>query len=231
MVEQALEELGVALGRHALVGDAREVALVIAHEDRHAAGDGGVDLVGRGAPLLHRVVEEHVLVDVVGDLLQVGVVLLAQLENGNLLVLTKGLDELAVEGLAALLAKGELEALVVERDRHESAVDVGEHLVLVVGPLGEAGEELVDAVALGVVDVRTVLVDQDARVVDVVIGVARDVVATLDDGDAEAAGLGKAACADGASVTGTDDDHVVRVGVEAGGEPTSDTHSNPLDKL
>ena len=51
---------------------AREVAVVVAHEDGHAAGDGGVDLVGRLAPLLHRVVQEDVLEDVVGDLDELG---------------------------------------------------------------------------------------------------------------------------------------------------------------
>ena len=81
---------------------------------------------------------------------------------------------------------------MVEGHRHERAVDVGEHLVLVVGPLGEAREELVHALVHGVVDVRAVLVDEDARLVDVVVGVARDVVAALDDGDLEAARLGEA---------------------------------------
>ena len=86
------------------------------------------------------------------------------------------------------------------------------------------------AVRLRVVDVRAVLVDEDAGVVDVVIGVAGDVIATLDDGHVEAAGLGKAAGADRSRVSGADDDHVVTVGVKPSGKPTCDSHSNPLDE-
>ena len=173
--------------------------------------------------------KEDVLVHVVRDLLEVRVVLLAQLEDGHFLVLAKGLHELLVEGLAAFLAKGKTQALVVEGHRHERAVDIGEHLVLVVRPLREAREELVHAVALGVVDVRAVLVNENPGVVGVVVGVTSDVVATLEDGDAKPAGLGKATGADRPRVSRADDEHVIRIGVEASGEPTCDTHTDPLE--
>ena len=230
MLEHVLEERGVALGRHALEGRAREVAVVVAHEDGHAAGDRRVDLVGRLAPLLHRVVEEDVLKDVVGDLDELGVVLLAKLHDGDLLVLAEGGHKLLVEALALLLAEGELEGAVVEGHRHERAVDVGEHLVLVVGPLGEAREELVHALAHGVVDVRAVLVHEDARLVVVVVRVARDVVAPLEDGDLEPAGLRKAACAHGAGIPRADDDGVIAVRIEPGGQTVFDTHTRPLSR-
>ena len=219
-----LEERGVALGRHALVRGAREVAVVVSHEDGHAAGDGRVDLVGRLAPLLHRVVEEDVLEDVVGDLDELRVVLLAELHDRHLLVLAEGGHELLVELLALLLAKGELEGAVVEGHRHERAVDVGQDLVLVVGPLGEAGEELVHAVVDGVVDVRSVLVHEDARLVGVVVGVAGDVVAALEHADLEAARLGQAARAGGAGIACPHDDRVIGVGREARGQTVLDTH-------
>ena len=228
MLEHVLKELGVTLGRHALEGGAGEVAIVVAHEDGHAAGDGGVNLVGGLTPLLHGVVEEDVLEDVVGYLGELGIVLLAELHDGDLLVLTEGGHELLVEALALLVAKGELQGLVVEGNGHEGAVDVGKHLVLVVGPLGKAGEELVHALVHGVVDVRAILVDQDAGLVLVVVGVAGDVVTALEDGDLHAAGLGEAARADGAGVARAHDDCVEGLGGKVSRQTALDAHVVPL---
>ena len=210
-----LEQRGIAVLRHALERSLREVAIVIAHKDGNAAGDRGVDLVGRLAPLLHGVMQKDVLVDVIGDLGQVGIVLLTQLHNGHLDVLAKGLHELLIQLLAALIAKGELKARVVKGHGHKGAVDVGKHLVLVVRPLGKARQEIVDALIKGMVDVRTVLVDQDSRLVSAVEGIARNVATALQNGNTIADGFGKTAGANGTGITGADDDHVVRAGIKA----------------
>ena len=61
------------------------------------------------------------------------------------------------------------------------AVDVGENRVVPPRPLGEAGDVLPDALAIGVEQVGAVLADTEARfVVDEVVAVARDVVAAVD---------------------------------------------------
>jgi hypothetical protein len=210
-----LEQRGVAVLRHTLEGCLREVAVVIAHKDGNAAGDRGVDLVGRLTPLLHGVVQKDVLIDVVGDLGKVRVVLLAQLHNGHLDVLAKGLHELLVQLLAALIAKSELKACMVEGHGHEGSVDVGEYLVLVVRPLGKARQEVVHALVKGVVDVRTVLVDQDSRLVSAVEGITRNVATALQNGNTIADSFGKTAGANGTGITGADNDHVVRTGIKA----------------
>ena len=170
--------------------------------------------------------EEDVLVDVVGDLGELGVVLGAKLEDGHLHVLAEGLHELAVQLLAAFVAKRKLQALMVEGDGHERAVDVGKHLVLVIGPLSEARQEAVHALTEGVVDVRAVLMYEDAVRIVAIVGVARDVRAALQDGNAEPGGLGQTAGADGAGVAGSDDDHVVRIGIEGLGKTRRDLHHN-----
>ena len=228
MVEQALEETRVALRRHALMRCGREVAVIVAHEHGDAPGDGRVNLVGRLAPLLHGVVEEDVLVDVVCHLGELGIVLLTQLHDGHLLVLAEGGHELLIETLALLVAKRELERGVVERNRHELALDVGKHLVLIVGPLGEAGQELVHAVIGGVVDVRAVLVNEDASVIEAVVSVSRDVRTTLQDGHLIATRLGQTAGAGGTGVSGTHDEDVVRSGVEVLRKAARDAHCVPL---
>ena len=210
-----LEQRGIAVLRHALERSLREVAIVIAHKDGNAAGDRGIDLVGRLTPLLHGVMQKDVLVDVIGNLGKIRVVLLAQLHNGHLDVLAKGLHELLIQFLAALIAKGKLKARMVKGHGHKGAVDVGKHLVLVVRPLGKARQEIVDALIKGMVDVRTVLVDQDSRLVSAVEGIARNVATALQNGNTIADGFGKTAGANGTGITGADDDHVVRTGIKA----------------
>ena len=159
--------------------------------------------------------QKDVLIDIIGDLGKIRIVLLAQLHNGHLDVLAKGLHELLVQFLAALIAKGELEARMVKGHGHKGTVDVGEHLVLVVRPLGKARQEIVDALVKGMVDVRTILVDQDSRLVSAVEGIARNVATALQNGNTIADGFGKTAGANGTGITGADNDHVVRTGIKA----------------
>ena len=64
--------------------------------------------------------------------------------------------------------------------------------MLVVAPFGELRQVLHDFRAVGVKDVRAVLVDQNAGRVVVVEGVAGDVVALVDDQDAFAHAVGQA---------------------------------------
>ena len=119
---------------------------------------------------------------------------------------------------------------MVKGNRHQGAVDVGKHLVLVVGELGEAREELVDTIVEGVVDVRTVQVHEDARLISVVIGVAGDVGAALHDRNVRAGGLGHAPRDSGACITGADDDGVVLVGRERTARVHRDAHRDPLNR-
>ena len=159
--------------------------------------------------------QKDVLVDVIGDLGKIRVVLLAQLHDGDLDVLAKGLHELLIQLLAALIAKGKLEARVVKGHRHKGTVDVGEHLVLVVRPLGKARQEVMHALVKGMVDMRTILVDQDPGLVSAVEGIARNVATALQNGNTIADGFGKTAGANGTGITGADNNHVVRTGIKA----------------
>ena len=132
------KELGVAFGGHTLMRRQREIAIVVADKHRYAARDGLIDLIGGLAPLLHGVVQKDVFVHVVGNLGELVVIFVAQLHNGNLFVLAKGGDQFLVQVLALLVAKRELERVMIEGNGHQAAVDVGKHLVLVVGPVGKA---------------------------------------------------------------------------------------------
>ena len=69
--------------------------------------------------------------------------------------------------------------------------------MLVVAPRGELRQVLHDLVRVGVEDVRTVFVHQDAGLVVVVEGVAGDVVALVDDEHALAHAVGETLCEHG----------------------------------
>ena len=60
---------------------------------------------------------------------------------------------------------------------------LAQHPVLVGAPLGEPRQVLEDLARVGVEDVRPVLVDEDAVLVVVVVGVAADVRPLVDDQD------------------------------------------------
>ena len=104
---------------------------------------------------------------------------------------------------------------MVKGHGHKGTVDVGEHLVLVVRPLGKARQEIVNALVKGMVDVRTILVDQDSRLVSAVEGIARNVATAFQNGNTIADSFGKTAGANGTGITGADNDHVVRTGIKA----------------
>ena len=71
---------------------------------------------------------------------------------------------------------------MVEGHGHKGTVDVGEHLVLIIRPLGKARQEIVHALVKGVIDMRTVLVNQDSGLVSAVVGIARYVATALQNG-------------------------------------------------
>ena len=71
------------------------------------------------------------------------------------------------------------------------------------------------ALVKGVIDMRTVLVDQDSGLVSAVIGIARNVATALQNGNTIADGLGKTAGTNGTGISGADNNHVVCAGVKA----------------
>ena len=208
----------------------REVAVVIAHEHGHATHDGRIDLVGSLAPLLHGVVQEHVFVHVVGDFGKLLVVALAKLHDRHLLVLAKCCNELAIQVLALLLAERELERLVVERHRHQRAVYVRQDLVLVIGYVRKPHEELMDPIIERMIDVWAIEVHQNTRIVDIVIGVARNVTATLEHRNAIVAPLGKPASAHSPGKARADHDRIVVTRVEISRKTARHTHGCSISR-
>src|SRR5215217_1229239 len=176
--EDALKHARVAVARHRLV-DVAEVAVVAVRACRDARGDGRVQLGGVEPPLLTRVVAEELEVELAANRGDDDVLgrphLLDRLRDRG----EEGLYFPRVEAEAVELVDG----VEVDRNRHEPAVDARPYPVLVRPPLRELGEVVEDLLRVRVEDVRPVAVHEDARVVVVVVRVAPDVRAAVDNED------------------------------------------------
>ena len=124
------------------------------------------------------------LIDIVGQGGDLRVWVLPQLQNGHLFLRAIGGDELVPQALALLHAEGRLQGGEVKGHGigHPPAPvvgDVGDDPVAIVPPLGKAGQPVEHPLVVGVEDVGAILVDQNARLVGPVIGVARHVIPPL----------------------------------------------------
>ena len=89
-------------------------------------------------------------------------------------------------------------------------MDIGHHAVLVLPPVGEAGDVLKDPAGIGVEDMGTVPVDEHPGAVRTVVSVAADVVPPLQQEDAAAAPFREFPGGDAAGKPGADDDSIKR---------------------
>ncbi len=178
MVEHVLEHARKPMQRHRLVA-VGEIPVVAVGAGRHAGGHLRVEFGRVERPLLARVVAEELLVQ-----------LASHLADDHVLA---GLDRIALLGHGSEkflhLKRGQVQAVhlvdrvQIDRHRQELPVHAGQHAVLVPAPLGELREVIEDLARVRVENVRAVFVHEHARVVVMVVGVARDVVAAVHDED------------------------------------------------
>ena len=165
-----------------------------------------VELARVEAPLLARVAAEEQLVELAAD----GV-------DDHVLGRRDVVDRLGARGeiVGRLLVGLEIEAeqlverRAVDRDRHQLPAHQGPHAMLVRPPLGELRQIVHDLLAVGVEDVRAVFVVEDAGLVGLVIGVAADVRAPVDQQHARAVLARQALGKNGAGKPGSDDQIIV----------------------
>ena len=175
MVQHVLEHAGVAVARHVLEAVA-EIAVVGAGAGGHPRGDRLVELGRVDAPLLPGIAAEELLVELAADPADDHVLGGADHRHRLGAGGEEGLDLGRIEIEAVELVDGG----EVDRDRHEHAVDLRQHAVLVGAPLGEAREIGRDLVRVGVEDVGPVAVDEDAVGIVLVEGVAAHMRAAVD---------------------------------------------------
>ena len=177
---------GANEGRVAVLGQrlilVGEVALAVVEAERNALEELDVELARILVPLLLGVVLEDELVEMLAELLQAELLAVRRLHNA----LVAHVGQVGAQLLLALDARAAQYVHRRDVDRYgKDAVDVGHaavHLVAVVEPVAELVHIRPDALVVCVEDVRAVLGDADAGLlVDVVVAVAAEVVALLDD--------------------------------------------------
>ena len=94
---------------------------------------------------------------------------------------------------------------------------IGQHAVLIGPPLGELRQVVEHALRVGVEDVRPVAMHQHAGLVEVVVGIAADVVAPVDDQHAPVELAGKPLGQHAAGEAAADDEVVEGAGAVARG--------------
>ena len=185
-----------------------EVAVVAVRADGDASAHGGVEVAGVAAPLLEGVAFEEEFVEFGADLGEDDFFGVGGVFDGDAFFGEPGFHFGAGGGAAEDL----LEGVEVDGEVVVAAVGVRENLVIDGVPLGELGEVVADFGGVGAEVVGSVGVDEDAGAVGVVIGVAADVGAFVDD-EAPAPELGAEAFGeDEAGETGADDEVVVGQG-------------------
>ena len=212
MAQHSAEHGGVAVLRHALVGVGK-VAVVAVCPDRHPRRDRGVEFRRVEAPLLAGVAAKEFLVQLATDLRHHHV-----LRGEDLL---SGFGPLGEERLEFETRQVEaierIHRVEVDRDRHQATVDERPHPVLVLPPPGEARQVAEHLVRVGVEDVRTVAVNQQSLMVILIVGVAADVIAAVDQQHAAVAFTGDPFGKNGAGVACPNDQiiesgrHLVRL--------------------
>ncbi|MGC4113618.1 MAG: hypothetical protein QM765_02930 [Myxococcales bacterium] len=133
----------------------------------------------------------------------------AQVVDRHLGVIGVEREELLLQSLSLLLGQELVQRVEVEGHRDQLAVDAGQHLVLVLAPVGELREVGEDFRRVGPKDVRPVDVHQDAGVVRAVVHVAADVLAAVEHDHPLVLLAGQALGEDGAGKAGPHD-HCVK---------------------
>ncbi len=178
MIEHAADHGRVAVHRDALV-PVPEVAVVTRDDHRDPSGDGPVDVLGPVPPLLHRVVQEDLLVDELAEGAQIRAPVLQQGQDGDPAVAADLLHQPSLESHGVGRREQGVQRRQVERQRHRGPLDATHDPVGVGPPVRELRQVRPDPGRDGVEDVRPVPVDPHPRLVHGVVGVPGDVRASV----------------------------------------------------
>lgn len=170
-VEHLLDHPGVSFGGDPLIG-ILEISAVPAEVDGDAGGDGAVYLGGVLAPLFLGVMDEDVVVDVLGEEAEVRIILFHEVADGDLGTVFEPVEEFPFDPVGEVFGETAAYAVEVERDGHLVAFDDRVYAVHVGVEGGELREETPYLFVRSVEDVRSVFVDHYVVFVEVVETVA-----------------------------------------------------------
>lgn len=170
-VEHLLDHPGVSFGRDPLI-DILEIPAVPAEVDGDTGGDGAVYLGGVLAPLFLGVMDEDVVVDVLGEEAEVRIILFHEVADGDLGAVFEPVEEFPLDPVGEVFGEAVADAVEVERDGDLVAFDDRVYAVHVGVEGGELREEVPYLFVRSVEDVGSVSVDHYVVFVEVVEAVA-----------------------------------------------------------
>ena len=170
-VEHLLDHPGVSFGGDPLIG-VLEIPAVPAEVDGDACGDGTVYLRGVFTPLFLGVMDEDVVVDVLGEEAEVRIILFYEVADGDLGAVFEPVEEFPLDPVGEVFGEAAADAVEVERDGHLVAFDDRVYAVHVGVEGGELREEVPYLFVRSVEDVGPIFVDHYVVFVEVVEAVA-----------------------------------------------------------
>jgi len=202
MVEHRFEQGDEAVRRHGLIFVV-EVAVVLTEIDWHERRDRWLQRVRRHAPEPGRVVQEDVVIDKTPECRNLRVPRLKQPQDRDLRPRSIFRGEPHDQPLRLCGRKARAGGIEIERQGHGATVDHRLHAMFVWPPAREAAEKIPHPIAVGVKDVRPVAMHANSGHL-LVIGVAADVIAPIDDENFLTGCLGKAPRRGSAGEAGAD---------------------------
>ena len=163
----ALDHLGVAVRGHTLKAIG-EVPVVGVGARRDPAADAGIQVGGVAGPVLAGVARKKSLVELAADSRDDHVL------GGADLGARFGhpLEERRNAGLVEVEAVKRVDRGLVDRDRHEAPIDIGQYAVLVGPPGGKCAEIPDHVLGVGVEDVGAILMVLQPIVADGIVAIA-----------------------------------------------------------
>lgn len=188
-VEHLLDHPGVSFGGDPLIG-VLEISAVPAEVDGDAGGDGAVYLGGVLAPLFLGIMDEDVVVDVLGEEAEVCVILFHEVADGDLGAVFEPVEEFPFDPVGEVFGEAAADTVEVERDGDLVTFDDRIDAMHVGVEGGELREEVPYLLIRSVEDVGSVSMDHYAVFVEVVEAVATYCVFFIYDFDFAVCGSG-----------------------------------------
>ena len=179
MIQHPFKQRRIALLWHALPA-VLKISVILTDADRHTRRDRRIDLLRLLIPLLHRIMQEDVLIDITGDHPDLRIVVLHHLQDRDAgLFAIRCLQPLCQR--LCLFAEHEAQRTKIERHRDQPAMDRSSDLMRIRSPFGKPRQKAIDLLVIRMKDMRTIRMDQDPMLIQRIMRISPDMRPSLDD--------------------------------------------------
>ena len=174
IVKHPLRHFGITLRRYRLIFILK-ITVVAADENRHPPADRRIQFFRPYPPLLDRITEKNLFINIISQTRKISVIRLPQFQNRHLAVKAEFCNQLFFQPLGLLPRKDLMQAVKVKRNVYLPAVDHRFHPVHKIMPVGKTAEVIPNLFVFGMKDMRPVLVNGHAAFVLIIVDIAADV--------------------------------------------------------